>query len=197
MSAPAASAALEPFKQNIFNNCPGGLCELVQRYSSVLLVILIIDGLFFLVTLLPPLFSWGKRKPDGKKRIIFAFLACVTFYSWLTFLIFNSVYCFGFLAHEGPCKYFNRTSESYTSNVSTTTSSSSPESPRPTDSPVTVVENSVDSPVVAELIWNTANESCSTPISPHEADLRNLTAINIGIIVVLVVVLIANAREGK
>lgn len=34
----------------------------------------------------------------------FAALACITFYFWLAFLALNSVYCFGFLAHEGPCK---------------------------------------------------------------------------------------------
>ena len=30
-------------------------------------------------------------------------LACITFYLWIVFLIVDSVYCFGFLAHEGPC----------------------------------------------------------------------------------------------
>lgn len=34
----------------------------------------------------------------------FAILACITFYFWLAFLTVNSIYCFGFLAHEGPCK---------------------------------------------------------------------------------------------
>ena len=35
----------------------------------------------------------------------FAALACVTFYFWLAFLAINTFYCFGFLAHEGPCKF--------------------------------------------------------------------------------------------
>ena len=43
------------------------------------------------------------RKPDGKTRIFFAIAACVTFYLWIAFLVVDSVYCFGFLAHQGPC----------------------------------------------------------------------------------------------
>jgi hypothetical protein len=35
----------------------------------------------------------------------FAALACVTFYFWLAFFAVNTFYCFGFLAHEGPCKF--------------------------------------------------------------------------------------------
>lgn len=108
-----SSAVMEPFKQNIFNNCPGGLCRWIQESSEVLLAILILNGLLFLLSLIPPIFSWNKRKPDERKRVIFAFLACVTFYFWLLFLALNSIYCFGFLAHEGPCKHFNRTSNAF------------------------------------------------------------------------------------
>lgn len=63
-------------------------------------------------------------------------------------------------------------------------------------------KNANSSPMMSKLLWNTdmssTNESCSkNPISPHQADLRNLTIINVLIIVVLIVVLIANAREGN
>ena len=92
------------FKTNVMGECPGGFCDFIQRYSEVLVVILCLDGFIFFVTLLPPLFSWSNKKPNGRKRIYFAALACFTFYFWLAFLAVNSLYCFGFLAHQGPCK---------------------------------------------------------------------------------------------
>ena len=33
----------------------------------------------------------------------FAVFACLTFYFWLSILAINSLYCFGFLSHAGPC----------------------------------------------------------------------------------------------
>ena len=94
------------FKTNILGNCPepGSFCDYIKSNAEVLVVILCLDGFIFFVTLLPPLFSWSNKKPDGRKRIYFAALACFTFYFWLAFLAVNSLYCFGFLAHHGPCK---------------------------------------------------------------------------------------------
>jgi hypothetical protein len=59
---------------------------------QVLVIALLVDAFIFLVTLLPFVFTWSNKKPDGKKRIFFAALACVTFYFWLAFLVLNSVY---------------------------------------------------------------------------------------------------------
>ena len=90
-------------KTTITGGCPGGFCDYIQHYSEFLIVALCVDIFIFFVTLVPPLFNWSNKKPDGKKRIYFATLACITFYFWLTFLAINTIYCFGFLANEGPC----------------------------------------------------------------------------------------------
>ena len=92
------------FETNLLDECPHGFCDYIQSNAEVLVVILCLDGFIFFVTLLPPLFSWSNKKPDGRKRIYFAALACFTFYFWLAFLAVNSLYCFGFLAHHGPCE---------------------------------------------------------------------------------------------
>ena len=89
--------------KTITNSCPAGFCEYIQEYSVHLIIVLCIDIFIFLVTLVPPLFNWSTKKPDGKKRIYFAALACITFYFWLIFLAINTLYCFGFAAHLGPC----------------------------------------------------------------------------------------------
>ena len=89
--------------QNIMGDCPGGGCEYLLQFSEVLIVLLLADGFIFLVTLIPPLFSWKNKKPDSKNRIFFAVFSCVTFYFWLSVLAVNSLYCFGFLSHAGPC----------------------------------------------------------------------------------------------
>ena len=91
-------------KTNVMGRCPGGFCDYIQEYSEILVVILCLDGFIFFVTLLPPLFTWSNKKADGRKRIFFAALACFTFYFWLAFVAVNSLYCFGFLAHQGPCR---------------------------------------------------------------------------------------------
>ena len=90
-------------QSNIMGNCPGGFCEYLLQFSEVLVVLLLADGFIFLVTLIPPLFSWKNKKPDSKSRIFFAVFACLTFYFWLSILAINSLYCFGFLAFAGPC----------------------------------------------------------------------------------------------
>lgn len=89
--------------ENVLGHCPGGFCEYLLQLSEVLGVLLVADGFIFLVTLLPPLFTWKNKKPDSKKRVFFAVFACLTFYFWLTILAINSLYCFGFLAYAGPC----------------------------------------------------------------------------------------------
>ena len=89
--------------ENISGSCPGGFCDYIIQFSEVLTVLLIADGFIFLVTLIPPLFTWKNKKPDSKKRIFFAVFACLTFYFWLALLAISSLYCFGFLAHAGPC----------------------------------------------------------------------------------------------
>ncbi len=248
MSPPALDLGekiLDPLRSTVFNNCPDGLCAVIQEYSKVVLVLVAIIGIFFFLTLVPPVFSWSRRKPDGKKRVAFAFLACVTFYFWLVFLIVNSAYCFGFLAHEGPCMTVNRTAvaeeaaaaeaaaaaaeaaaeanatvltPSVTDDASTpkalATTALEPHTPeeqvmraadeasstlarsgrraRRSEQPLVLAVTSAEE---GGLQGPTSNESCST-LSPHEEDLRNLTCTNILIIVVLIIVLVANAKEG-
>ena len=101
---PTMSKNKNIFETNLLDECPHGFCDYIQSNAEVLVVILCLDGFIFFVTLLPPLFSWSNKKPDGRKRIYFAALACFTFYFWLAFLAVNSLYCFGFLAHHGPCE---------------------------------------------------------------------------------------------
>lgn len=88
---------------NIMGDCPGGFCDYLLQFSELLIVLLLADGFIFLVTLIPPLFSWKNKKPDSKNRIFFAVFACLTFYFWLSILALNSLYCFGFLSYAGPC----------------------------------------------------------------------------------------------
>jgi hypothetical protein len=90
-------------KHNLVGGCPGGWCDYLVQFSEVLVVLLLVDGFIFLVTLIPPLFSWKTKKPDSRRRIFFAAFACLTFYFWLIILAIHSLYCFGFLAHAGPC----------------------------------------------------------------------------------------------
>ena len=111
-------------KSTITGSCPAGFCEYIQEYSVQLIVALCIDIFIFFVTLVPPLFNWSTKKPDGKKRIYFAALACITFYFWLIFLAVNSLYCFGFMAHKGPC--VNQTRFESTSRPPTVESAISP-----------------------------------------------------------------------
>ena len=44
---------------------------------------------------------------------------------------------------------------------------------------------------------NKANSSCVQLANEHETQLKNLTLVNILILVVLIIVFIANAKEGK
>ena len=89
--------------ENIIGKCPGGFCDHLLQFSEALAILLLADGFVFLVTLIPPLFTWKNKKPDSKKRVFFAVFACLTFYFWLTVLAINSLYCFGFLSYAGPC----------------------------------------------------------------------------------------------
>ena len=308
-------------KTNIQGSCPGGFCDYIQQYSEILVVILCLDGFIFFVTLLPPLFSWSNKKADGRKRIVFAALACFTFYFWLAFVAVNSLYCFGFLAHQGPCrkvrsenrleKAWNRppiiiwifqitTTETITANATlgtTATTGSKATASMASNSNVmmtsdskqttlrlqpttmaatmlTLPENNIERPVattkssslasmastssmmpsslasvassvvlsslspstlsssggmtsvsdglsspaseaaeataalvstrsagvpMALISWTSdkANSSCVQLANEHETQLRNLTLVNALILIVLLIVFIANAREGK
>jgi hypothetical protein len=42
-----------------------------------------------------------------------------------------------------------------------------------------------------------STKTCSSPAGDHENELKNLTLVNILILVVLLIVLLANAREGQ
>ena len=102
-------------KHNLVGGCPGGWCDYLVQFSEVLVVLLLVDGFIFLVTLIPPLFSWKTKKPDSRRRIFFAAFACLTFYFWLIILAIHSLYCFGFLAHAGPCNSSTTSSSSLSS----------------------------------------------------------------------------------
>ncbi len=216
---------LDPLRSTVFNDCPGGLCAFIQDYNEVVLAAAVAVGVFFFLTLVPPVFSWSRCKPDGKKRVVFAFLACVAFYFWLIFLVLNSVYCFGFLAHEGPCVAVNRTAVTIsaaaaedsdanasvvTSNLTTNVPDSTPndvESPSLSSSdrrrrsyhhyedPVAMALNSPPASVVS--LDNNASSCANVSVSAHHTDLRNLTCTHIIIVLVLFVILVANAKEGK
>jgi hypothetical protein len=56
-------------RTTVTGSCPGGFCELIKDLSEVLVVILCLDGFVFFVTLVPPIFNWQNKKPDGKRRI--------------------------------------------------------------------------------------------------------------------------------
>ncbi len=218
-----------PLKQTIYNTCPGGagagVCAFIKDYNRVLVAVLCVELIFFLVTLFPPFFSWSNRKPDGKKRILFAVVACLTFYFWLVFLIFDSVYCFGFLAHEGPCSFanFSAAADANASaaaaattalpvsveSAATSVDGITPlvEEAEPEVAASTSLSTTLDGggslllpaeslPVPAALVWRTTNESCET-ITVQQAELRNITIAHGLIIALLVVVLIANAKEGE
>lgn len=69
MTTNPSTGEMSLFKTTVLGTCPGGFCELIKDFSEVLVVILCIDGFIFFVTLVPPLFNWEKKKPDGRKRI--------------------------------------------------------------------------------------------------------------------------------
>ena len=268
-----------PYKSTITGTCPGGFCDFIKDNSEVLIILLCIEAFIFFVTLVPPLFNWSTKKPDGRKRIYFAALACITFYFWLVFLGINSVYCFGFLAHQGPCRHNTlKVSTTVANNEATlgnslvsSTASASAETTRGSpkislgtstkqpispiikaspsksslltsslasssrwtplneeldtthSSPISLSPSSVSlssalfgssvasSPTVSgstqnfpptpqALTWG-LDKNCSqdipSPVEEHQAELKNLTVVNILILVVLFVVLLANAKEGK
>ena len=90
-------------KSAVTGHCPGGFCNYIKDNSEFVIVLLCVEAFIFLVTLIPPLFNWSRKKPDGRKRIYFGALACITFYFWLIFLAVNTLYCFGFVVQSGPC----------------------------------------------------------------------------------------------
>ncbi|CAB4058699.1 unnamed protein product [Lepeophtheirus salmonis] len=96
-------------RSTVMGSCPGGPCDFISNYSSFLLGLLIFKGIIFLLSIFPFIVSW-KEKVDGKSRIFFAVLACISFYFWLFLLVINSTLCFGFLSHMGPCAKSNESS---------------------------------------------------------------------------------------
>ena len=201
-------------EQNILGQCPGGWCDYLVQFSEVLVVLLLADGFIFLVTLIPPLFSWKNKKPDSRKRIFFAAFACLTFYFWLLVLALHSLYCFGFLAHAGPCNYSSLVSSTTSARASQLTSDPVLDSPiknnlendsldsrlLPPDNLVegegTLVTNMTNmSFTMAEaLSQDNSIEKC---INNAENSLKNITLVNFLIIFILIIVVAANVNEGK
>lgn len=201
-----------PWRSTLLGTCPGGIvCDNIQRFSDVFIVILLVDGFLFLVSLLPPLFTWSNKKPDGKKRVIFALVAFITFYLWLAFLSLNSLYCFAFIAHHGPC---NGTDLEQPTDLSFPETAPFPATPTPvTPTPVTTTTttptlttttsaNASSLPIPAAFVaflWSNDNDTCtgSAPLSENDIQLRKISIMNILIVVVLIITFIANIREGK
>ena len=46
---------------NVMGRCPGGFCDYLLGLSEVLTVLLLADIAIFLVTLIPPLFTWKTK----------------------------------------------------------------------------------------------------------------------------------------
>lgn len=202
--------------QNIIGGCPGGWCDYLVQFSEVLVVLLLADGFIFLVTLIPPLFSWKNKKPDSRKRIFFAAFACLTFYFWLAVLAIHSLYCFGFLAHAGPCNSsasigtsssFARASQ-LTSDPVLESPSKNSLGPQENDSfdshllsreglvegEETLVHNvtNVSFAVAEALSQDNTIEKC---VNNTENSLKNITLVNFLIILILIIVLAANINE--
>jgi len=168
-------------RRNLVGGCPGGWCDYLVQFSEVLVVLLLVDAFIFLVTLIPPLFSWKTKKPDSRRRIFFAAFACLTFYFWLIILAIHSLYCFGFLAHAGPC---NSTSSSPTSSPGGALLA-----------PVEQLQPTV-LPGVAKLnatALAVASEQC---VTITETSLKNITLVNFLIILILIIVVAANVNEA-
>ena len=76
-----------------------------------------------------------------------------------------------------------------------------PGQPGQPEAAATVLSKSGVGPVPMALIsWTSsdkANSSCVQVANEHETQLKNLTLVNILILVVLIIVFIANAKEGK
>ena len=161
--------------QNLLGDCPGGPCHYFLQFSEVLLVLLLADGFIFLVTLIPPLFTWKNKKPDSRKRIFFAAFACLTFYFWLAVLALHSLYCFGFLAHGGPCN------------------SSRPAPPALSPAPTT----NISAPAAITAPEDVTEEGVEQCTSNTENSLKNITIVNFLIILILIIVIAANVNEGK
>jgi hypothetical protein len=202
-------------QQNILGQCPGGWCDFLVQFSEVLVVLLLADGFIFLVTLIPPLFSWKNKKPDSRKRIFFAAFACLTFYFWLAVLAIHSLYCFGFLAHAGPCNGSAQIGSPSSARASQLTSDPVLDSPVKTnlggkdndslDSRMLPPDNLVDGE--ENLVPNMTNMSYAMSealsqdnsmekcINNTENSLKNITLVNFLIIFILIIVVAANVNE--
>jgi hypothetical protein len=165
----------------------------------VLVVLLLVDGFIFLVTLIPPLFNWKNKKVDSRKRIFFAAFACLTFYFWLAVLAVQSLYCFGFWAHEGPCQ--NKTSQlSQDSGQLSAGGDGLTAGETPTQQ---VGGNVTDSEAVNNSSSNINTSAMSSRLVDNGAAciyenknaLKNVTLVNFLIVIVLIIVIAANINE--
>lgn len=207
-------------EHNILGHCPGGWCDYLVQFSEVLVVLLLADGFIFLVTLIPPLFSWKNKKPDSRKRIFFAAFACLTFYFWLAVLAIHSLYCFGFLAHAGPCNSSTSIGTSSSARVSQLTSDPVLDSPtnnnlavlgpQENDSlgsrllpPINLLDGeevsipnmtNMSLAMAGALSQDNTMEKC---ITNTENSLKNITLVNFLIILILIIVVAANVNEGE
>jgi len=178
---------------NILGECPHGWCDLLTQFSEVLVVLLCADGFIFLVTLIPPLFSWKNKKPDSRKRIFFAAFACFTFYFWLAVLAIHSLYCFGFLAHAGPCNLSTSIGTSSSARGSAPISDQVLDLSTNTNLAVLGPHNNETTADGEESIDpNTTLEKC---ITNAENSLKNITLVNFLIILILIIVVAANVNE--
>jgi len=186
---------------HLAGDCPGGLCNYLVLLSELIVVLLLIDGFIFLVTLIPPLFSWKSVQADSKKRIFFALFACVTFYLWLTLLAIHSFYCFGFLAHSGPCSINKSAVPTPVTAAAPAMSGSIPLIPAlPEVNPRALEpEDIADEGRVEEAFSNlsaTAEALVDKCVKDDEdSSLRNMTLVNILILVVLLITIAANVNE--
>jgi len=202
LGAPAAAGVdltlvLDPFRSTITSDCPGGPCAWMQKRGEVLIGVVGVIAFLFLLTLFPPVFSWSRWKADGKRRVIFAFVACVTFYFWLAFLIFNSAYCFGFWAADGPCKSVNRSELAILVERGAAVPSSSAAEPADGGQTAAVKSPPLPSTTVVGVNESECETATAPALTPHEEDLRLITAAHVLIVILLLVVLVANINEGK
>jgi hypothetical protein len=160
-------------------------------------VLLLVDGFIFLVTLIPPLFNWKNKKVDSRKRIFFAAFACLTFYFWLSVLAIQSLYCFGFWAHEGPC--LNAT-ELLEGDIMEEVSTIAMDGSKVVTNDAVNDTNSSFA-IAAALVENTVKSEDSIDpvqcVDRNRNSLKNVTLVNFLILIVLIIVIAANINEGK
>ncbi len=93
------------------------------------------------------------------------------------------------MAHQGPCLELD--TDSAEDKVTTADTATFATAAKENPAGVQLL------PTPQPLIWRTSNESCDQVITEHEADLRNITILNVLIIITLIITLLANAKEGE